>query len=42
MTGVDLQGEVEAKLAENAARSYRQLSNGVLVKSDDDGRTATV
>jgi len=40
MTGVDLQGEVEAKLAKNAARSYRQLSNGVLVKSDD-GRTAT-
>ena len=26
MTGVDLQGEVEAKLAKNTARRYRQLS----------------
>ena len=34
MTGVDLQTEIEAKLAKNAARAYRQLSNGVLVKSD--------
>ena len=34
MTGVDLQAEVEAKLAKNAARAYRQLANGVLVKSD--------
>ncbi len=41
MTGVDLQGEVEAKVAKNAARSYRQLSNDVLVKSDGDGRMAT-
>jgi len=39
LTGVDLQGEVEAKLAKNAGRSYRPLSNGVLVKKDD-GRTA--
>jgi hypothetical protein len=37
MAGVDLQGEVQAKIAKNAARSYRPLSNGVLVKSDDDG-----
>jgi hypothetical protein len=34
MTGVDLQTEVEAKLAKYAARAYRQLANGVLVKSD--------
>jgi NTP pyrophosphatase (non-canonical NTP hydrolase) len=40
LTGVDLQGEVEAKLAKNAGRSYRPLSNGVLVKKDD-GRTAS-
>lgn len=36
MTRVDLQKEVEAKIAKNAARSYRPLSNGVLVKSDDE------
>ena len=40
MTGVDLQREVEAKLTKNAGRSYRPLSNGVLVKSDDE-RTAS-
>ena len=32
MTGVDLQGEVEAKIAKNASRVYRRLSNGALVK----------
>ena len=32
MIGVDLQGAVEAKLAANAARVYRRLPNGVLVK----------
>ncbi len=32
MTGVDLQGEVEAKIARNAARAYTRLPNGVLVK----------
>jgi len=32
MTGVDLQHEVEAKIAENASRVYRSLPNGVLVK----------
>lgn len=40
MTGVDLQGEVQAKLAKNAHRSYRPVSNGVLIKSDD-GRPAS-
>jgi MazG-like family len=33
MTGIDLQNEVEAKLAKNAARVYRHLPNGTLVKS---------
>ena len=32
MTGVDLQGEVEAKIERNAARAYRRLPNGTLVK----------
>ena len=32
MTGVDLQGEIEAKMAKNASRVYRRLSNGTLVK----------
>ena len=34
MTGVDLHDEIEAKLAKNAARVYRPLPNGVLMKSD--------
>ncbi len=42
MTGVDLQARVEAKIAKNAARTYRQLANGVMVKSDDDGRAAII
>jgi len=33
MTGVDLQREVEAKLAKNAARRYTRLPNGVPVKA---------
>jgi hypothetical protein len=33
MVGADLQDAVEAKLAKNAGRTYRQLPNGVLVKS---------
>jgi hypothetical protein len=33
MTGVDLEREVEAKLAKNAARSYTRLPNGVPVKA---------
>jgi hypothetical protein len=39
MTGVDLQQEVEVKIARNATRVYRSLPNGVLVK-DGDGREA--
>jgi MazG-like family len=30
MTGVDLQDEIEAKMAKNAGRVYRPLPNGVL------------
>lgn len=41
MTDVDLQVEIKAKLAKNAARSYRQLPNGVLAKSDDGEHTAS-
>ena len=36
MTGTDLQDEIEAKVAKNAARVYRRLPNGVLAKSSDD------
>ena len=36
MTGVDLQDEIEAKMAKNAARVYRRLPNGVLAKSNGD------
>ena len=36
MTGVDLQDEIEAKMAKNEARSYQRLPNGVLAKSHDD------
>lgn len=32
MIGVDLQGEVEAKMLKNAGRTYTRLPNGVLVK----------
>jgi hypothetical protein len=32
MTGVDLQNEIEAKIAKNASRVYRRLPNGALVK----------
>jgi hypothetical protein len=38
MTGVDLQGEIDAKMAKNASRVYHRLSNGTLVK--DGGGTA--
>ena len=37
MIGIDLQGEIEAKMARNAARSYRALPSGVLVKSGGTG-----
>jgi NTP pyrophosphatase (non-canonical NTP hydrolase) len=33
MTGVDLQGEIEAKLAKNAARVYQRLPNDAAAKS---------
>ena len=36
MTGFDLQDEIEAKMAKNAARVYQRLPNGVLAKSSDD------
>ena len=36
MTGVDLQDEIKAKMAKNAARVYQRLPNGVLVKSNGD------
>src|ERR1700683_3141602 len=32
MTGIDWQGEIEAKMAENATRVYQRLPNGVLAK----------
>jgi NTP pyrophosphatase (non-canonical NTP hydrolase) len=34
MTGVDLDEEIEAKIAKNTGLDYRQLPNGVLAKSD--------
>lgn len=40
MTGVDLQDEVEAKVAKNASRSYQRLPDGVLVKDDHGARSA--
>jgi len=36
MLGVDLQAEVEAKIAKNAARAYSRLANGVLVKDGQE------
>ena len=36
MTGVDLQDEIESKMAKNADRVYQRLPNGVLAKSDND------
>jgi hypothetical protein len=32
MTGIDLDGEIEAKLTTNAGRVYQPLPNGVLAK----------
>jgi NTP pyrophosphatase (non-canonical NTP hydrolase) len=37
MIGIDLQDEVEAKIEKNAARAYRRLPNGVLVKARPTG-----
>lgn len=34
MTGIDLSGEVERKLAKNAARSYRRDHSGILHRAD--------
>jgi hypothetical protein len=39
MVGVDLQGEVQAKIAKNALRAYRRSPNGVLVKDGPEGGT---
>ncbi len=36
MTGVDMQDEIEAKMAKNTARIYQRLPNGVLAKSNSD------
>ena len=36
MTGIDLQDQIEAKMAKNAARVYQRLPNGVLTKRNDD------
>jgi MazG nucleotide pyrophosphohydrolase domain len=38
MTGVDLQGEVEAKITKNVSRMYSRLPNGALVKDEHDQR----
>src|ERR1035441_9378150 len=35
MTGVDLQAEVQAKLAANEARAYERLANGTHVKAGE-------
>ncbi len=36
MTGVDLQDQIEAKMAKNAARVYRRLPNGALAKDTSE------
>jgi hypothetical protein len=36
MTGIDLQDEIDAKMAKNGARVYQRLPNGVLAKSNSD------
>ncbi len=36
MTGIDLQDQIEAKLAKNAARAYHRLPNGVLTKTTSE------
>jgi hypothetical protein len=36
MTGTDLQDEIEVKMAQNAARVYQLLPNGVLAKSSGE------
>jgi hypothetical protein len=36
MTGIDLQDQIEAKMAKNAARAYQRLPNGLLAKKNCD------
>ena len=36
MTGIDLQDQIEAKMAKNAKRVYQRLPNGVLAKRNGD------
>ena len=36
ITGIDLQDQIEAKMAKNAARVYRRLANGALAKSNSE------
>jgi NTP pyrophosphatase (non-canonical NTP hydrolase) len=36
MTGIDLQDQIEAKMAKNATRVYQRLPNGVLAKKNAD------
>ncbi len=36
MTGIDLQGQIEAKMTKNRARVYHRLPNGVLAKRNVD------
>jgi len=36
MTGIDLQDQIEAKMAKNAAHVYHRLPNGVLAKKNSD------
>jgi hypothetical protein len=36
MTGIDLQNEIEAKMAKNAARVYQRLPNGALAKGSGE------
>jgi len=36
MTGIDLQDQIEAKMAKNATRVYQSLPNGVLAKKNAD------
>jgi NTP pyrophosphatase (non-canonical NTP hydrolase) len=36
LTGIDLQDQIEAKMAKNTARVYQRLPNGVLAKKNGD------
>ncbi len=39
LLGVDLQGEIEAKITRNAGRVYSRLPNGVLVEASPEPAT---